>query len=140
MKTFLLLMLTFSAFYFVSCGGSDKSAEDNVDRGIGPVKSIVLGPIDEAMATEGQSLFTTKCSACHKLDQKYVGPALNGVTSRRAPEWIMNMILNPDRMTKENATAKNLLAIHMTQMTNQNMKKDEARKILEYFRKNDGQK
>jgi mono/diheme cytochrome c family protein len=140
MKTFLFLMLSLTALFIVSCGGSDKPAEDNVDRGVGPVKTLELGPLDEAMATEGQAIFTTKCSACHKLDQKYVGPSLNGVTSRRSPEWIMNMILNPDRMTKENAAAKELFATYMTQMTNQNIKKDEARKILEYFRKNDGQK
>jgi hypothetical protein len=56
------------------------------------------------------------------------------VTKRRAPEWIMNMILNPDKMTKENAAAKELLATYMTQMTNQNIAEPEARKILEYFR------
>ena len=35
----------------------------------------------------------------HKLsDEKLVGPGWKGVTSRKAPEWIMNFITNPDPM------------------------------------------
>jgi mono/diheme cytochrome c family protein len=121
----------------MGCSGSKDNADQqsNVDKGVGPVKSLSLASsIDDAIAKEGEQLFITKCSACHKLDQKYVGPPLRGVTKRRAPEWIMNMILNPDKMTKENAAAKELLATYMTQMTNQNIAEPEARKILEYFR------
>jgi mono/diheme cytochrome c family protein len=121
----------------MGCSGSKDNTDQqsNVDKGVGPVKSLSLASsIDDAIAKEGEQLFITKCSACHKLDQKYVGPPLRGVTKRRAPEWIMNMILNPDKMTKENAAAKELLATYMTQMTNQNIAEPEARKILEYFR------
>ena len=28
---------------------------------------------------------------------------MTGITKRRTPEWIMNMIMNPDEMVKENA-------------------------------------
>ena len=52
----------------------------------------------------------------------------------------MNMILNPDQMTKENAVAKQLFAEHLIQMTFQNVTQDDARAIYEYFRVNDGQK
>ncbi|MEO0169795.1 MAG: cytochrome c, partial [candidate division WOR-3 bacterium] len=86
-----------------------------------------------------EEIFKTKCSACHKLDERYVGPALKGVTKRRTPEWIMNMILNPEEMTKNDPIAKKLLEEYLTQMTFQNVSEDEARAILEYFRLVDSQ-
>jgi hypothetical protein len=46
----------------------------------------------------------------------------------------MNMMLNPEQMTKENPTAKQLFAQYLTQMTFQNVTQDDARAILEYFR------
>lgn len=108
-------------------------------KGIGPVTTVEVGAeIDDALATTGQTLFEGKCSACHQLsDQKVVGPGLAGVTERRKPEWVMNMIINPEEMTKKDPEAKKLLAEHLTQMTNQNVNEQDARAILEFLRKND---
>lgn len=107
------------------------------NKGIGPVQSLVLNAIDKNLVKEGETLFTGKCSACHKLGEKYVGPALAGVTKRRTPEWVMNMILNPQEMTEKDPIAKDLLAQFLSPMANQSLSQDEARKILEYFRSND---
>ena len=109
-------------------------------KGIGPVKDVLLegGVINEELAVAGEQIYEGKCSACHQLsDQKVVGPGLAGVTERRKPEWVMNMIVNPEEMTKKDPTAKRLLAEHLTQMTNQNVTEEDARAILEYLRKND---
>lgn len=107
-------------------------------KGFGPVKSISIpATIDKKLVTEGKKIFEMKCSACHNLDTRKVGPALKGVTSRRKPEWIMNMILNPAEMTQKDPTAKELLGEYMTQMANQSLNEKEARAILEYFRSND---
>ena len=81
-----------------------------------------------------------KCASCHKLDDKLVGPPLKDVTKRRKPEWILNMILNPEQMTKENAAAKQLLGQYLTQMTFQNVSINDAYAILEYLRVQDGEK
>jgi hypothetical protein len=62
---------------------------------------------------------------------------LGGVTKRRAPEWIMNMVLNPTGMTAQDPTAKALLGEYMTQMS-VNATQEDARAVLEFFRKNDG--
>ncbi len=105
-----------------------------VDKGVGPITSVELGEIDPKLAKTGEEVFVAKCSACHKINKRFVGPALMDVTKRRSPEWIMNMILGPEKMIKENATAKKLLAEYMTQMANQNLTQDEARSVLEYFR------
>lgn len=108
------------------------------DIGVGPVSSVKLeNEIQQSLTSNGEKLFTNKCAACHKIDEKYVGPALKGVTQRRKPEWIMNMILNPQEMTQKDPTAQELLGQFMTQMPFQNVTQDEARAILEYFRRND---
>ena len=44
------------------------------------------------------------------------------------------MILNPEKMTKENIEAQKLMAQYLTQMTFQNVTEQEARGVLEYFR------
>ncbi len=104
------------------------------DKGVGPIKSITLGEIDNALVAKGKELFKIKCTACHKINKRFVGPALKGVTKKQTPEWIMNMILNPEVMVVENAKAKELLMEYSAPMANQNLTEDEARAILEYFR------
>ncbi len=118
--------------------GGPVSAETPADKGVGPVKEVKLGPLDPAMAKAGAAVFEQKCSACHKFDERYVGPALQGITQRRSPEYIMNMILDPQKMTTEDPEAQKLLGEYMVQMTFQNVKESEAREILEYFRQVDG--
>ncbi|HKL36908.1 MAG TPA: cytochrome c [Salegentibacter sp.] len=111
------------------------------NKGIGPVKSLSLPEsIDSEMAANGADIFKKMCSACHKMDKKFVGPGLADVTERRSPEWIMNMILNPEEMIKKDPIAKKLLIeSNMAVMANQGLKEDEARAIVEYFRQYDAQ-
>ncbi|MDX9789487.1 MAG: cytochrome c, partial [Candidatus Kapabacteria bacterium] len=103
-------------------------------KGIGPIKTVFVGNLDAALASNGEKIFNSKCSACHKVDERYVGPSLRGVSKKRTPEWIMNMIMNPEQMIKENEEAKKLYAEFMTPMANQNIPQDEARALLEYLR------
>jgi mono/diheme cytochrome c family protein len=135
-----LVLGLFTSLMIVSCGG-DKTEESPASnagsKGIGPVKSVTLGSLDQAMVDRGKKQFEAKCSACHKFEEKVVGPALQDVTLRRTPEWIMNMILNPIEMTQKDPIGQELLGEHLTQMTFQNIKEEEAREILEYFRKMD---
>ena len=116
-----------------------KVAVENVDpmsnKGIGPISSVTLGEIDPALAAEGEVVFKAKCTACHKLSKKFVGPALKGVTQRRSSEWIMNMAMNPEEMIQKDPIAKKLLIeFNGAPMANQNITEEEARAILEYFR------
>ena len=76
-----------------------------------------------------------KCTACHKVDEKFIGPPPAGIMERRSPEWIMNMILNPEEMIAKDPVAIKLLAeYNFAPMANQSLTEDEARAILEYFR------
>lgn len=105
------------------------------DKGVGPIKSIdIPATIDDALAATGKEVFEAKCTACHKIGKRFVGPDLTGVVDRREPEWIMNMILDPEKMVAENEAAKALLAEYLSPMANQSLTEEEARSILEYFR------
>ena len=105
------------------------------DVGVGPIKNISLDEIQLTLVNQGKMLYNSKCTMCHSIDQKLVGPALGDVTKRREPEWIMNMMLNPDGMVKENEAAKLLLKeYNNVPMINQHLSEKEARAILEYLR------
>lgn len=149
MKTINSIVMAAVVMMFASCGGGEAKQEGPAakaesmvkkeapakDLGIGPVKSVdVSGPVDDALAATGMETFEAKCTACHKIGKRFVGPDLTEVVSRREPEWIMNMILNPEGMVAENETAKALLAEYLSPMANQSLTEDEARSILEYFR------
>lgn len=108
---------------------------DLTNKGVGPIKSVTLGEIDQAMAAEGAEVFKKMCTACHRADKKFIGPAPTGILERRSPEWIMNMILDPEGMVKNDPLAKDLLIeFNGSPMANQNLTEEEARKVLEYFR------
>ncbi|HKK46966.1 MAG TPA: cytochrome c [Balneolaceae bacterium] len=104
-------------------------------NGIGPItEPIELAAIDKELAQRGEKLFKTNCSACHKLDERYVGPAQRDLVERRSPEYIINMIMNPNEMLQKNPEAKKMLSQYMTPMPNMNVSLNEARALLEYFR------
>jgi mono/diheme cytochrome c family protein len=106
-----------------------------MENGFGPVKKkLNLGPINEELSKEGESIFDTKCITCHKLDERYTGPAQRDVLQRVTPEFFMNMVINPDENIEKHPKAKKLLAEYMNKMTNQNVTLKDARALLEYFR------
>ncbi|MXV49405.1 c-type cytochrome [Pedobacter sp. HMF7647] len=45
-------------------------------------------------AAEGVTLFKQKCTSCHALNQKVVGPALKGVNDRHKEEFLLKWIKN----------------------------------------------
>lgn len=109
---------------------------DLTTKGVGPITSVTLdAEINSAMAAKGAEVFKTMCTACHRPDKKFIGPAPKGIMERRTPEWIMNMILDPEGMVKNDPLAKELLIeFNGSPMANQNLTEEEARAILEYYR------
>ena len=43
---------------------------------------------------EGQALFKSKCTSCHSVLKKMVGPALTGMSERHSEEWLVKWIKN----------------------------------------------
>jgi hypothetical protein len=101
----------------------------------------ITRPLNAQWVTEGKSIAEVKCQSCHRLTaEKLVGPGWLGVSSRRKPEWIVNMITNVEVMLEKDPAAQKLLEECLVRMPNQNLSKDEARKVLEFMRSNDGEK
>ncbi len=164
MKSTLKILSLFVVLLLISCGGEEKKKEsskvkiksqttekkavakktttkpsetiDLTNKGIGPIKSVTLGTeIDQKMATHGADVYKKMCTACHKVGKKFIGPPPNGVLKRRTPEWVMNMILNPEEMVAKDPLAKKLLMeFNGAPMANQNLSEEDARAVLEYFR------
>ncbi len=109
---------------------------DLANKGVGPITSITLdAEIDPVMAKEGEEVYNQMCLACHRVGKKFIGPAPNGILERRSPEWVMNMILNPEEMVKNDPLAKDLLIeFNGSPMANQSLTEEQARAVLEYFR------
>jgi len=145
------LVTTSSLVGVLACGGRDKTPPPpaastpattgsdltpwQLTNGIGPVtEPLTLGPINHEQAEEGQKLFEAKCSACHKLGERYVGPPLGGITEKVTPEFAMNMILNPQEMSTRHPVVKKLLGEYMTQMPALGLTQEQARAVVEYLR------
>ncbi len=105
------------------------------DKGVGPVMQIVLGPVNGAMASSGEALFKSKCVLCHALYVPLTAPPLGGIFGMRAPEYIVNMVLNPGGMESKDSFVKKMvrdyggLAMPQTRLDSA-----QARDILEYLR------
>lgn len=112
------------------------SRVDLSTKGVGPVRNLALpDTIDRALALRGKHIYEENCTLCHKPDEKFIGPAPAGILERRTPEWVMNMILAPELMLKEDSLAMDLfLEYNGSPMANQQLTEQEARAILEYFR------
>lgn len=109
---------------------------DLEDKGVGVITSVELASaIDQDLAKRGGAIFDAKCSVCHKPDQNFLGPKPQGILERRSPEWVMNMILNPQLMLEKNDIAKALLKQYNgVMMPPTGLTEEEARAVLEYYR------
>jgi len=144
-----IILFAFTVLLF-GCGGSPSESSTSEkakpaakkevsDKGIGEIKHVELNnPLDPAMITRGEGIYQMKCAACHKLtDKRVVGPGWAGVTSKRKPEWIMNMTTNVEVMLSEDPAARELLKECLVRMPNQNMSVGDARDVLEFMYDND---
>lgn len=98
--------------------------------------AVPTGPIDPALAERGEGIYQAKgCIGCHTVGGgRLTGPDLKGVTDRRAYDWFIPWVMNPDSMLKVDPTAKQLLAEYMTPMLGMGVTRDDARALWEYLR------
>ena len=139
----------------VACGGGKTAdtgqkteepapvADAGGEHGVGPAANMEWkdGPLDPAKAAKGQQVYDVKCAACHSLgDNRVVGPGWKGITSRRTPQWAVNMMTNTEEMLDKDPVAKKQIEECMVRMPNQSLTMDDAKDVWEYMRKNDGAK
>ena len=153
MKKILLIATLVGLTYACSNNSSEKKETSSTDQassddsgsspeGVGKFKHIDLAAtLDKKLADGGKTIYDMKCAGCHKLTgEKLVGPGWKNVTERRKPEWIMNFVTNTEEMLNKDTSAQAMLEICMVKMPNQNLSDEDARKVLEFMRENDGVK
>ena len=131
--------------FVAACGGGSSSepaetsavsadSDLSIEAQIGPITSVELGEIDPGLIEQGEASFKLRCTACHQMETRVVGPPLGNVLDERSPEYVMNMILNPTQMLAEHPAAKAMLEEYVVPMADLGVTEEEARGILEYLR------
>jgi mono/diheme cytochrome c family protein len=142
LKKSLVLVLASLFIVFLCCRaradrqpgpGNDPAAQVK-DNGIGPIKSLNLGPVDKSLADKGKAIFEDKCAMCHALNEERTGPALGNVLNQVTPEFVMNFILNTAEMEQKDPRITNLIQKFGMPMPPPGLDQDQARAVLEYFR------
>ena len=151
----VVLLFACTGLFLISCGNEGEKKEEKSENAgepatdqteshgteVKPGEIEVTTPLNQQWVTAGKGFYELKCQACHKLtDERLVGPGWKGVTQRREPHWVMNMITNVEMMLEKDPEAQKLLEQCLVRMPNQNISKDEARQVLEFMRSNDGTK
>ncbi len=152
---FATVLIISSCLFFWACN-SDEKPEEEKSQATGetakdqpevhgtevkPGEVELTTPLNQQWVTGGKGIYELKCQACHKLtDERLVGPGWKGVTQRREPHWVMNMITNVEMMLEKDPEAQKLLEQCLVRMPNQNISKDDSRQLLEFMRSNDGVK
>lgn len=89
---------------------------------------------------DGAQLFSMKCAVCHSFDKDGYGPSLKGVTTRRKPEWLHQMIT--DGMKLVEAGDQDAVALYEKYFKAKHLKMDYLTKkqveaIVAYLATND---
>ncbi len=142
MKKVLTIVLASIFVIFLGCRAeADRqpsspagAAAQAADKGIGPVKSLTLGPVDKALAGKGKAIFDEKCVACHGLAEVKTGPALGNILAEVSPEFVMNFLLNTAEMEQKDARILGLVKKFSIPMPPPGLDQDKARAVVEYLR------
>jgi mono/diheme cytochrome c family protein len=88
-------------------------------------------------AAEGETLFKANCVSCHAMNSKQVGPALQGVHTRRSEEWLLKWIKNNEKLRASGD--KDAIAIYneyggAAMNSFENLSDDQIKSIITYFK------
>ena len=137
-SAYIVIILLFCGFMTLNSPLKQQKQDPNLikDKGIGPIKSLKLTAVDQKLAVKGSDLFESKCAPCHNIKDVKLAPALQGVTKKLSPEFIMNYLMNTTEMQKKNPYIQNLIGNWKTvpMMKDQKIKEKDSRAILEFLR------
>lgn len=113
-----------------------KNTSQLKDKGIGPIKKLKIGPINQRLVDKGSDIFYDKCSLCHNIDDVNLAPKLRGVTKVLSPVFIMNYLMNTKEMQQKDPYIKKLIQQwkKVPVMKDQKLKEKQARAVLEFLR------
>lgn len=82
----------------------------------------------------GETLFRTRCSACHTFGSDGVGPDLMSVTEVRDPDWLFRWIKEPDKMLAEkDPLATEMIKKYNISMPNMRLNDQDVEAVISYM-------
>ncbi len=133
----LIIVLAFALFSFLGLTSPTKSScSDTTHVKVKSVKkdTVVKVEIDKKLANQGRGIFNSKCFACHKLDQKLVGPPLRNITKTLSKEYLTKYLSNTSEMQKSDPNLKKLIKEYNgVLMPDQNLNKKQVSAVIEYL-------
>ncbi|MEI6306267.1 MAG: cytochrome c, partial [Deltaproteobacteria bacterium] len=86
-------------------------------------------------ADPGKELFDKQCASCHSIGGgDGGGPDLKGVTEKRQTEWLVRVIVEPDKLTAaKDPVQAELVKKAGFEMPNLGISSDDAKKIIAYL-------
>jgi mono/diheme cytochrome c family protein len=96
---------------------------------------LLMATLTLVNAQDGEKIFYSKCAGCHSIGGgDRAGPDLMGVTEKRDVEWLIRVIVEPDKLTaEEDPVQMELIAKYGLQMPNLGVTRDEAIEIIKYL-------
>ena len=83
---------------------------------------------------KGESIFRTRCSACHKFGADGVGPDLMAVAEKHDRNWLTRWIKEPDKMLAErDPLATALLKKYSIPMPNMRLTDQDVEAVIAYI-------
>jgi mono/diheme cytochrome c family protein len=120
MKNISFLLILF----FAACNNSSEKTNEEFKK------------VDaDLTATNCERLFKTNCANCHKPAEKFIGPALQGVTKRwESKKLLYDFVRNSQEVIARNAYAKKLFEEYKQSpmMPYPQLKDEEIQGILDY--------
>lgn len=105
-------------------------------------KILLIGLIIPALiyaeeSLNGENIFKSNCSACHKVDKKLVGPPLKNITEKRETDWLLSFIKNSQSLINSgDKAAKEIYAeYNELLMPPQNLSNEEIQSVLDFITK-----
>lgn len=93
-------------------------------------------PTDPAVISAGEKLYKQNCAACHRVEEKLVGPALKNVYDRREIPWIIAFVKNSQKLIAAGDPIATQLyeEYNQVQMTSFDFSDEEILSVLAYVK------
>lgn len=100
-----------------------------------PATPQPAAPVAAQDTSQAQTLFSQKCAGCHSIGGgRLAGPDLKGVTDLRPRDWLVRMIVEPDKLIASgDATAQQLVQEYGMPMPNLGISTADAEAIVSYI-------
>lgn len=137
----LIIVLAIALFSFLGLISRANPNHSNIFQDTAKPEKIVAAKdsvekvvIDKKLANQGKGIFNSKCFACHKLDQRLVGPPLRNITKTLSTEYLTKYLSNTSEMQKNDPNLKKLIKEYNgVLMPDQNLNKKQVAAVIEYL-------